>query len=393
METREFPYVLNNRWEVTSKLGQGGMGTVYMARDRNISTLGQDKKACVVKELRDDYFREEDKEKAQEFFRREQRVLASLDHPNIVRVLDTFDERGRYYLVMEYVEGHNLHDMLMKVGEPFPEKSVIHWAIQICDVLHYLHNHSPPVIYRDLKPSNVMIDTKDHVKLIDFGIARPFEDAEDNTHVASQGYSPPEQYWGQADRRSDIYALGATIYFLLTGQDPPAFNVASPRKINPEVSEHLDEIVKIATQQEPRARFQSADEMKELLLSTPADIQPKTWSGLKITAITVGLIGAFFGLLVWGANVHEAMQQASEKVATYEQQTKETKRKERVLLEKMEKLQKAQSMYMHEQLDSGDNKSAVLTPKPAPPAGIESKVPLFMETHEPALTDPDGLGI
>ncbi|MBX9692456.1 MAG: serine/threonine protein kinase, partial [Cyanobacteria bacterium] len=177
-----FPYVLNNRWEVVDRLGQGGMGTVYMARDLNLQTLGHQKKACVVKELRDDFFREEDKEKAQEFFQREQSVLASLDHPNIVRVLDQFSQEGKFYLVMEYVQGQNLHDMVIKRGEPFPEEDVIAWSVQICDVLEYLHNHDPPVIYRDLKPSNVMIDSRDHVKLVDFGIARPFEEKEDNTH-------------------------------------------------------------------------------------------------------------------------------------------------------------------------------------------------------------------
>ena len=246
---RAFPYVLNRRWEVVDKLGQGGMGTVFMARDLNLPNLNDQKRACVVKQLRDDFFREEDREKALQFFFREAQVLAALNHPNIVRILDFFTEEGKSFLVMEYVQGQNLHEMVMKRQEPFSEEMVVEWAVQICDVLHYLHTHDPPVIYRDLKPSNIMIDVHDHVKLVDFGIARPFEESEDNTHVVSQGYSPPEQYWGAADPRSDVYALGCTMYFLLTGEDPAALNVASPKAVNPDISDHIDEVIQRSTQQ------------------------------------------------------------------------------------------------------------------------------------------------
>ncbi|HMO23415.1 MAG TPA: protein kinase, partial [Candidatus Melainabacteria bacterium] len=132
---RAFPYVLNRRWEVVDKLGQGGMGTVFMARDLNLPNLNDQKRACVVKQLRDDFFREEDREKALQFFFREAQVLAALNHPNIVRILDFFTEEGKSFLVMEYVQGQNLHEMVMKRQEPFSEEMVVEWAVQICDVL------------------------------------------------------------------------------------------------------------------------------------------------------------------------------------------------------------------------------------------------------------------
>jgi len=267
--------VLNRRWQVVERLGQGGMGTVYLANDLNLPNLGDSKRSCVVKQLRDDFFRQEDRERAIQFFFREAQVLSALSHPNIVAILDFFQEEGKSYLIMEYVRGKNLHEMMMERGEPFSNEEVIEWAIQVCEVLHYLHTHDPPVIYRDLKPSNIMIDERNRVKLVDFGIARPFEESEDNTHVVSQGYSPPEQYWGAADPRSDVYALGCTMYFLLTGKDSLALTVSNPKKLNNDVLDALDRIVQRATQQDVWSRYQSALEMKEELIFLRSKIQPK----------------------------------------------------------------------------------------------------------------------
>lgn len=267
--------MLNRRWQVVERLGQGGMGTVYLANDLNLPNLGDSKRSCVVKQLRDDFFRQEDRERAIQFFFREAQVLSALSHPNIVAILDFFQEEGKSYLIMEYVRGKNLHEMMMERGEPFTNEEVIDWAIQVCEVLHYLHTHDPPVIYRDLKPSNIMIDERNRVKLVDFGIARPFEESEDNTHVVSQGYSPPEQYWGAADPRSDVYALGCTMYFLLTGKDSLALTVSNPKKLNNDVLDALDRIVQRATQQDVWSRYQSALEMKEELIFLRSKIQPK----------------------------------------------------------------------------------------------------------------------
>ena len=291
-------YVLQNRWEILSHLGQGGMGTVYMARDLRLAN-----RECVVKKLRDDFFRQEDKEKALLFFQREAFVLSRLQHPNIVHILDYFEENGDYFLVMDYVEGENLQQLLQKQTEPFAENQVIAWSQQIAEVLHYLHSHDPPVIYRDLKPSNIMIDNMGRVKLVDFGIARPFQEDTDNTHVVSAGYSPPEQYWGAADPRSDIYALGATMYFLLTTNEPLALQTSSPRKANPRVTERVDHLVQRATSQDIWLRFQTAPEMKEAL---DICLDPSLAKSVKLSNwVVVCLALAITGLSIF-AYVHFA---------------------------------------------------------------------------------------
>jgi serine/threonine protein kinase len=265
--------LLQNRYELVGLIGQGGMGTVYMARDLRLRGRN-----CVVKKLRDDFYREEDRQQAKNFFEREMGVLSELHHPNIVQLFDFFAEDNDYFLVMEYVEGSNLHDMLHneRHGEPFAENAVLDWAIQVCNVLSYLHSQNPPVIYRDLKPSNIMIDVKGQVKLVDFGIARPWEEQQENSHVVSAGYSPPEQYWGAATPQSDIYSLGATMSFLLSGKDPDALKAASPKDLNPEVSDYTDNLVKKAMAQDAEQRFQTVEEMTEALLHKDYVAPPQT---------------------------------------------------------------------------------------------------------------------
>jgi serine/threonine protein kinase len=294
--------VLQGRYEILHVLGQGGMGTVFMARDLRLRGRNAEGRNCVVKKLRDDFYRDEDRQKAQAFFDREMQVLSDLQHRNIVQILDYFREGSDYYLVMEYVQGSNLHFMLHeeRQGEPFSENQVIDWAIQICDVLSYLHSQTPPVIYRDLKPSNVMIDmTKGaEVKLVDFGIARAYDEKGEHTHVVSAGYSPPEQYWGAADPRSDIYALGATMFFLLSGRDPEALHQSSPQAVNPEVSDYTDMLVQKATSQELGERFQTVEEFMEALLHkdfVPAPESPKS----RVWEIVTGLILLVVAILIW----------------------------------------------------------------------------------------------
>jgi serine/threonine protein kinase len=381
----EFPFTLKNRWEVVDRLGQGGMGTVYMARDLNLSTLSQQKKSAVVKELRDDFIRGEDKEKAREFFMREVNVLADLDHHNIVRVLDQFSENGRYYLVMEYVQGNNLHEMMTKRKEPFDEDIIIEWAAQICDVLTYLHTHNPPVIYRDLKPSNIMINTKDHVKLVDFGIARPFEDSEDNTHVVSQGYSPPEQYWGAADPRSDVYALGATIQFLLTGQDPLALTTSNPQVLNPNASDHISDIVQRATHQDPESRYQCAADMKDDLIFRPEVVQPEKAKTLYVVLTTVLCAGMFLAGLTILAKLQDQEETSHKEVKTLQEQRLDAKEME--LNRQEEKLKKFKRLLREEM--------AGTKPVSAPGSLLNQTsgeaMPALEEQEESALTDPDGL--
>ncbi len=289
--------ILQNRYRIDSVLGQGGMGTVYLAKDSRL-----DDRLCVVKELRDDFYRDEDKQRALSFFDREVRMLARLKHSNIVQVSDYFSEQGKYFLVMEYVEGENLHSIMQKrEGEPFDENQVVSWAIQICDVLTYLHGQDPPVIYRDLKPSNIMINTDEQLKLVDFGIARKVETEDENTRVVSAGYSPPEQYWGAANIQSDIYALGATMFFLLAGIDPEPLKSNSPRESNAEVSEYMDAIVRKCMSQEAAQRYNSAAELREALLYDGYEEEPdnpKGWFTRNVAAV-VFIIAVALVFLGW----------------------------------------------------------------------------------------------
>jgi serine/threonine protein kinase len=404
-------YVLQNRWEILSHLGQGGMGTVYMARDLRLAN-----RQCVVKKLRDDFFRQEDKEKALLFFQREAFVLSRLQHPNIVHILDYFEENGDYFLVMEYVEGENLQQLLQAQNEPFPEAQVLTWAQQISEVLHYLHSHDPPVIYRDLKPSNVMIDNLGRVKLVDFGIARPFQEDSDNTHVVSAGYSPPEQYWGAADPRSDIYALGATMYFLLTTHEPLALQTSFPRKGNPKVSERVDHLVQRATSQDIWLRFQTAPEMKEAI---DACLNPSLARQVKLSSWAVACVALLIAGLSIFAYMHfldltKGREDARGKALRLEQQLKEANRRGHSKDRELELLRdytnseretseghrqtaiqlqnEAPSSIQANSLASNSLvTSPVLTPITplVPPAPAKMNV-AFKEDDEAQLTDPDG---
>lgn len=359
---KDGPFVLRGKWQVVDYLGQGGMGIVYLAFDLNL-----DNRKCVVKKLRDDFFREEDKEKAQQFFLREAKVLSKLQHPNIVLVLDSFQEQGDSYLVMEYVEGHNLYDMLKEREEPFEEEQVLIWARQICDVLQYLHSNDPPVIYRDLKPSNIMIDTKDRVKLVDFGIARLYQEESDSTHVVSQGYSPPEQYWGGADPRSDIYALGATMHFLLTGAEPLALTVCSPREIDENISEGADLIVQRATQQDVYLRYQSALDMKEEL-DYVSQGEPEAKPGFRWLELAVGVLIMFLSVGAWFAysKFVEMKNDAEIQLKTNHQERLILERKLAEIKRREESLKKANEAKIEQKLrgDLSGAKSGSTSVKP-----------------------------
>ncbi|HEY9785173.1 MAG TPA: serine/threonine-protein kinase, partial [Candidatus Obscuribacterales bacterium] len=396
--------------EIIDQLGQGGMGTVYLARDQHLRG-----RTFVVKKLRDDFFRDEDREKAMEFFKREIDVLSQLRHPNIVDIRDHFAEGDDYYIVMEYVEGKNLHEMLHERGEPFSEEQVVLWARQICEVLHYLHTHDPPIIYRDLKPSNIMIDTLGRVKLVDFGIAREYQDDSDNTHVVSAGYSPPEQYWGAAEPRSDIYALGATMHFLLTGQEPLALQASSPKrvfetiaaqqnlsakKINEAISDHVDRLVFRATAQDIWLRFQSALEMLEELEYKP-EVKKGPPPNLVFVAIAATVAAGLLASIMY-FGWHSAFATRTEKpapapaakkgadVALWQKKIEE----ERQLREKTEQQLKVLQEHMRStQSNSAETKALEVSPPPLVAGIAKPKEPEVMlkEDSEAQLTDPEGL--
>jgi outer membrane protein assembly factor BamB/tRNA A-37 threonylcarbamoyl transferase component Bud32 len=264
---------LANRYFIEGILGVGGMGAVYKARDLHFPNVV---KQVAVKEMviqtRDPVVRAS----IIRNFEREANLLATLDHPAIPRIFDYFTAHDRSYLVLELINGKTLEAL---INEDIPIPQVIQWAIEICDVLSYLHNHQPePIIFRDMKPSNVMINQYGKVMLIDFGIAKPFRGDQKGTMIGTEGYSPPEQYRGQASHLADIYALGATLHHFLTKRDPrlePPFSFGERpiRQFNPQVPPELEAVIYKALQYDPSDRFQSAKDMKmslEAILSKNA---------------------------------------------------------------------------------------------------------------------------
>jgi serine/threonine-protein kinase len=213
-------------------------------------------------------------------FRQEAQMLAKLSHPNLPAVSDYFSEGGKQYLVMEFVDGDTLEDRLARTSGFLDEAQVVDWATQICDVLSYLHSQQPPVIFRDLKPSNIMVDRSGRVKLIDFGIARLFKPGKsgDTQVMGTPGYAAPEQYGkAQTDPRSDVYSLGVTLHRLLTKYDPAdtPFNLPQTRSLNPKVSSGMAALIERATRTDATARYQSAREMQQALKAPPAPAPAK----------------------------------------------------------------------------------------------------------------------
>jgi len=261
--------ILENRYEIQDVIGIGGMGAVYRARDLHFPNVV---KLVAVKEMinqaRDPLVRQT----IVQNFEREAHILVTLSHPAIPKIYDFFTHDERSYLVEEYVTGKDLEAILNQTEGFFPEEQVISWAIELCDVLGYLHNHKPdPIIFRDMKPSNIMVTQDDHIVLVDFGIAKLFKQGQKGTMIGTEGYSPPEQYRGEATQLADVYSLGATMHHLLTRRDPrlePPFTFAERpvRKINPNVSPELEAVINTALQYNPNDRFSSAELMKEALL-------------------------------------------------------------------------------------------------------------------------------
>ncbi len=232
--------VLNNdgpQYFITRVIKEGGQGAVF-------ETIGEDGQVYAVKEMLDRFTDPKERAEAVTRFEAEAAMLRRLSHPRIPKVYVDFKDEGRQYLAMEFVRGQDLEDIIKKQGA-LPEQQVLTWADQICEVLDYLHNHKPePIIFRDMKPSNIMIQPDGSLKLIDFGIAKVFQKAERGTQIGTPGYAPPEQYQGLATIESDIYALGATLHHALTGRDPrdePPFSFPPVYALRPTVSKRTSE--------------------------------------------------------------------------------------------------------------------------------------------------------
>lgn len=283
--------ILNNRYEIVRKIGGGGMGAVYLANDRNLGGVLR-----AVKEMVQSYIESEQQDKAVADFKRESLLLTSLDHTAIPTIYDYFfdEKEGRFYLVMKYISGGDLASRLRAAPEGrLDEKTVTEWAIQIADVLHYLHNHEPSIVYRDLKPANVMIDgNSGRVMLIDFGIARWVNKEEKGvTAVGTMGYAPPELFSGNVEPRSDIYSLGSTMFHLLTGADPQSnplliFDFQKnprPRQINSQLSDQIEQILMRSVEYNAEARFSSAAELRDALKDHLTNLQVgKVTFGVKV---------------------------------------------------------------------------------------------------------------
>ncbi len=261
--------VLVNRYMVQDVVGIGGMGAVYRSRDMHFPNVI---KLVAVKEMVNQAPDPLVRQTIVQNFEREAHILVSLSHPSIPKIFDffTFDERS--YLVLELVNGKDLDAILSETQGFFSEDQVIAWAIELCDVLDYLHKHKPePIIFRDMKPTNIMINQDNHIMLVDFGIAKLFHEGQKGTMIGTEGYSPPEQYRGEATPLADIYALGATLHHLLTRRDPrlePPFTFAERpiRQINPSVSVELETVVNTALQYNPGDRFPNTEAFKESLM-------------------------------------------------------------------------------------------------------------------------------
>jgi len=257
--------VLVNRYVVERLLGGGGMGMVYLARDQRLAN-----RLCAMKEMVDHFIDPQQRIEANEYFAREADTLAQLKHQAIPAITDRFDEQNRHYLVMEYIEGRNLEEELAARGnEPLPEGLVIDIARQLCDVLAYLHGMQPPIVYRDMKPSNVMISPKGRVVLVDFGIARLFKAQKRGTMIGTLGFAPPEQYKGEVDPRSDIYSLAATLHYMLTARDPekfPPFSFPKLKELRPEVSDNLAGAIDSALAYNVEGRPQTIQTFRDMML-------------------------------------------------------------------------------------------------------------------------------
>jgi len=244
---------LDGRYKIVGILGKGGMGTVYLAENIKLKTLWAIK--CIPAKTEGD-----------KGLPVETEILKKLDHPALPRIFDVFEEDGKIYIVVDYIEGINLREYLESKGK-FSEKEIIPWLIQLCDVLMYLHNQKPnPIIYRDMKPSNIILAKDGKIKLVDFGIAREYkeENQYDTVYIGTRGYAAPEQYGtGQTDARTDIYELGMTIYHLLSGKNPAELPEEIPplQHYNEEISFELDAIVQKCIRKEPDQRYNSVSEL------------------------------------------------------------------------------------------------------------------------------------
>lgn len=252
----EIGSVLNEKYKILKDIGRGGICNVYLALDektkkqRAVKEICK-KEICNVKQVMNG-------------INEETNFLRKLDHPNLPKIIDVIDTDESFIIIMEYIEGVTLDSIINEYGAQSVEE-VVEWGKQICDALKYLHSFNPPVLYIDLKPSNVMLKPDGNIALVNHGLFREYQkkDVTDTLIFGTRGYAPPEAYFGKYDLRSDIYVLGATLYHLVTGHSPaePPYEIYPIRHWNPQLSAVLEAIIKKCTQLNPNDRYQSCDEL------------------------------------------------------------------------------------------------------------------------------------
>ena len=296
----EIGSLVDGKYKILNKVGQGGMSVVYLAMNEKAN------KQWAVKEVRKDGIK--DFEVVKQGLVAETDILKKLNHPHLPSIIDVIDTDDSFIIIMDYIQGNSLNKALEEYGAQ-PQEYVIDWAKQLCDVLGYLHSRTPAIIYRDMKPANVMLKPDGNVMLIDFGTAREFKEKNlaDTTCLGTVGYAAPEQFggMGQTDARTDIYCLGATLYHLVTGMNPcePPYEIKPIREINPSLSSGLERIILKCTQRDPNDRYQSTAELMYALehYEEIDDIykkkqKKKLWSFLTTVILTV-----VFGVTsIWG---------------------------------------------------------------------------------------------
>ncbi len=295
-----------NRYRIVQRIGGGGMGVVYLAEDMRLGA-----RRCAIKEFSPDQLSEQDRTWATQTFRQEAAILSRLNHRGLTNIYDYFGEGASEYLVMEMVEGETLETHLDRAPDKrLSQAEALAIANQLCDVLEYLHQQTPPIVFRDLKPGNIMLTPSGQVKLIDFGIARLFKQGQsrDTISLGTPGYAAPEQYGGkgQTDPRSDIYSLGVVLHQMLTGYDPTLtpFNLPVTRTLNSNISPALEGVIRKAVHVDPVQRFQSVQEMHSCLQTDAAPRRGVARRGrvLSLAALALLLLG-IGGVIAWNSGL------------------------------------------------------------------------------------------
>lgn len=295
----EIGSLVDGKYKILSEIGHGGMSVVYMAINEKAN------KTWAIKEVRKDGVL--DFEAVRQGLIVETDMLKKLKHPHLPSIVDVIDSENSFLIVMDYIEGNALDTILQEYG-PLPQEYVIEWAKQLCDVLGYLHSRTPAIIYRDMKPANIMLKPDGSITLIDFGTAREYKEKNlaDTTCLGTIGYAAPEQFggMGQTDARTDIYCLGTTLYHLVTGHNPsdPPYEVKPIREIDPTLSGGLENIILKCVQNNPEERYQSCAElMYDLEHYDEIDdiyqkAQKKKFGGFVVT-LCMSILFGIFGLL------------------------------------------------------------------------------------------------